>query len=44
MGNPLACAAANASLAIIESGEWQRQVAAIEVQLHEQLAPARDAE
>ncbi|HID9421249.1 TPA: adenosylmethionine--8-amino-7-oxononanoate transaminase [Escherichia coli] len=44
MGNPLACAAANASLAIIESGEWQQQVAAIEVQLREQLAPARDAE
>ncbi|MCB5650172.1 aminotransferase class III-fold pyridoxal phosphate-dependent enzyme, partial [Bifidobacterium breve] len=30
MGNPLACAAANASLAIIESGDWQHQVAAIE--------------
>ncbi|STL38284.1 adenosylmethionine-8-amino-7-oxononanoate aminotransferase [Escherichia coli] len=44
MGNPLACAAANASLAILESGDWQQQVAAIEVQLREQLAPARDAE
>ncbi len=39
MGNPLACAAANASLAILESGDWQQQVAAIEVQLREQLAP-----
>ncbi|HBL7639275.1 TPA: adenosylmethionine--8-amino-7-oxononanoate transaminase [Escherichia coli] len=44
MGNPLACAAANASLAILESGDWQQQVAAIEVQLREQLAPACDAE
>ncbi|GAF96908.1 unnamed protein product, partial [marine sediment metagenome] len=44
MGNPLACAAANASLAILESGDWQQQVADIEVQLREQLAPARDAE
>ncbi|EPJ2544104.1 adenosylmethionine--8-amino-7-oxononanoate transaminase [Escherichia albertii] len=44
MGNPLACAAANASLAIIESGKWQQQVADIEVQLREQLTPARNAE
>ncbi len=40
----LACAAANASLAILESGDWQQQVADIEVQLREQLAPARNAE
>lgn len=44
MGNPLACAAANASLTIIESGDWQQQVAVIEAQLREQLTPARDAE
>ena len=44
MGNPLACAAANTSLAILESGDWQQQVADIEVQLREQLAPARNAE
>lgn len=31
-------------LAILESGDWQQQVADIEVQLREQLAPARDAE
>lgn len=30
--------------AILESGDWQQQVADIEVQLREQLAPARDAE
>ena len=29
MGNPLACAVASESLAILESGEWQTQVAAI---------------
>lgn len=29
MGNPLACAAANASLDLLESGEWSRQVEAI---------------
>ncbi|MFV2394020.1 aminotransferase class III-fold pyridoxal phosphate-dependent enzyme, partial [Escherichia coli] len=44
MGKPLACAAATASLAILESGDWQQQVADIAVQLREQLAPARNAE
>ena len=42
MGNPLACAVANASLDIIASGEWQAQVSAIEEQLKAELAPARD--
>ena len=40
MGNPLACAAANASLALINQGHWQQQVTNIEAQMSAQLAPA----
>lgn len=38
MGNPLACAAANASLSILIRGEWKQQVKDIETQLKAELA------
>lgn len=44
MGNPLACAVATESLTILESGAWRNQVAAIETQLREQLAPCKESE
>jgi len=39
MGNPLACAVAAESLAMIAEGHWQQQVAQIEQQLQQQLNP-----
>ena len=42
MGNPLACAVASASLGIIESGEWETQVARISEELKAGLTPAAD--
>jgi adenosylmethionine-8-amino-7-oxononanoate aminotransferase len=42
MGNPLACAAACASLDIINRNEWQAQVAAIEQQMRLELKDAID--
>ncbi len=39
MGNPLACAVAGASLALLAENRWQAQVAAIETQLRAGLTP-----
>jgi adenosylmethionine-8-amino-7-oxononanoate aminotransferase len=43
MGNPLACAAANASLDLFETGAWKADVARINVALAEGLEPCRAA-
>src|SRR5436189_5773973 len=41
MANPLACAAANASLDLFEDGTWTASVARIESGLREDLEPCR---
>jgi adenosylmethionine---8-amino-7-oxononanoate aminotransferase len=41
MANPLACAAGNASLALLEDGAWHGRVTAIAEQMAVELAPAR---
>jgi adenosylmethionine-8-amino-7-oxononanoate aminotransferase len=43
MANPLACAAANASLDLFETGAWRGQIARIAEGLQTGLAPCRDA-
>jgi adenosylmethionine-8-amino-7-oxononanoate aminotransferase len=43
MANPLACAAANASLDLFETGTWRADVARIEAALRAGLAPCREA-
>ena len=42
MGNPLACAVANASLNILKRNEWQQQVANIETVFKQQLLPLKN--
>lgn len=41
MGNPLACAVAHASLALLEKGDWINQVAQLEAQLKKELLPLK---
>ncbi|EQB3617128.1 adenosylmethionine--8-amino-7-oxononanoate transaminase [Proteus mirabilis] len=43
MGNPIACAVANASLSLLEQGHWVNQVAQIEAQLKTELLPLKQA-
>jgi adenosylmethionine-8-amino-7-oxononanoate aminotransferase len=43
MANPLACAAANASLDLFETGDWRADVARVEAALREGLEPCRSA-
>jgi adenosylmethionine-8-amino-7-oxononanoate aminotransferase len=42
MGNPLACAVANANLKILKRNQWQRQVNDIEQVFKQQLLPLKD--
>jgi len=41
MGNPLACAVANASINILKTGKWQQQISQIEQGLKQGLTPAK---
>lgn len=44
MGNPLACAVAAESLALLEEGDWQQQVNVLEQQLSAGLKPLLESE
>jgi len=44
MGNPLACAVAEANLGLLGTGEWHRQVGRLEKALGHALAPCRELE
>ena len=41
MGNPLACAVANASIELLLSSPWEQRIAAIETQLRNELEPCK---
>ncbi|MEU5554223.1 adenosylmethionine--8-amino-7-oxononanoate transaminase [Micromonospora sp. NPDC047793] len=43
MGNPLACAVANASLGLLRAGDWAGEVARLQRGLHDGLEPLRGA-